>query len=372
MPYSAINLKMLRVLILGATGVFGSRLVERLAREPGFELVLSARGREKLSQVAADHAPDAAIRPLDRNKMTGADLTGIDIVIDTSGPFQTCGTQVIEAALAARVHYIDLADSRDFVAAISCFDDAAKLAGIGIVSGASSVPALSHAVIDHLTAGWQRIDTIKVGIFPGNRAPRGLAVVESILSYAGKPIRVFREGQWQNVPGWGMTHCIHTSNAGMRWASVCDTPDQDLLVARYRPTRAAEFFAGVELSIMHLGLLLLSLPVRVGLIESLLPAARILHRLAVWLRPFGSDKGAMTVEVNGVDAEAKHAKRYWSLDAVGRSGPYIPILAVIALLRRLRDGQALLTGAYACAGILTLGEFDADLDDLRIDRSFGN
>ncbi len=360
---------MLRVLIIGATGVFGSRLVDRLAREPGIALVLAARGRAKLAAVAARHAPNAQLRPLNRDAIAAADLHDVDVVVDVSGPFQTSGDAAIMAAIAARIPYIDLADARAFVAGIDRYGAAAKSAGVAIVTGASSVPALSHAVIDRLTHGWQRIDTISVGIFPGNRAPRGLAVVESILSYAGKPVRVFREGRWQNVPGWGLTHRIRAGKAGLRWASVCDTPDQDLLVSRYHPTQAAEFFAGVELSVMHLGLLLLSLPVRAGLIGSLHPAARLLHRLAIWLRPFGSDRGAMTVEVAGVDGTGREVACRWALDAVGASGPYIPILPVVALLRRLAGGERLAPGAYACTGILQLEEFDADMDDLGINRT---
>ncbi len=355
-----------RVLILGATGVFGSRLVERASREDGFKLILAARNRDKLEALAARHCPDAEIRPLNRDEITATDLAGVDVVVDTAGPFQHSGTQVIEAALAASVPYLDLADGRAFVAAIARFDQAAKAAGIAIVSGASSIPALSHAVIDHLTAGWQRIDTITVGIFPGNRAPRGLAVVQSILSYAGKPVRVFRDGGWQDVPGWGMTHHWRVGRAGSRWASVCDTPDQDLLVARYRPTRAAEFFAGVELSVMHLGLALLTLPVRLGFIASLRPASKLLHRIATWLRPFGSDRGAMAVMVTGADVEGEAIRRTWELDATGEAGPYVPILPCLAILRRLRDGGVVRAGAYACAGVLTLTEMDADFARLGI------
>ena len=54
MPSSVTN-SPLRVLILGATGVFGSRLVERIALEPSVEIILSARNRDKLEALAAQH-----------------------------------------------------------------------------------------------------------------------------------------------------------------------------------------------------------------------------------------------------------------------------------------------------------------------------
>jgi Saccharopine dehydrogenase NADP binding domain len=354
----------MRVLILGATGVFGSRLVERLARESGLSLILAARDRAKLEALDARLGLGAEIRPLDRDRMTPGDLAGVDAVVDAAGPFQDSRTQVIEAALAARVHYIDLADGRGFVGAIRQFDTRAKDTGIAIVSGASSIPALSHAVIDRLTKGWDGIERIRVGIFPGNRAPRGLAVVEAILSYAGRPVRVFCGGRWQQLSGWGRTHRWHIDGIGARWASVCDTPDQDLLVERYRPTRDAEFFAGVELSIMHLGLAALALPVRWGVVASLRPISRLLHRVAIWLHPFGSDRGAMIVRVEGSGGVAS-----WTLDASGNRGPYVPVLAAVALLRKWRS-QLPQPGAHPCVGLLDLADFNADFDDLQIVRRF--
>ena len=46
------------------------------------------------------------------------------------------------ACIAAGAHYLDLADARDFVARIGTLDAAARAAGVAIISGASSVPAL--------------------------------------------------------------------------------------------------------------------------------------------------------------------------------------------------------------------------------------
>ncbi len=350
----------LRVLLIGATGVFGSRLAELAARETGIALTLAARDGAKLDALSA-RLGGVPIRRLDRLTLTANDLTGFDLVVDAAGPFQASGATVIEAAIAARISYLDLADGRQFVAATGRHDEAARMAGISVTTGASSIPALSHAVIDNLVAGWRRVDNIRIGIFPGNRAPRGLAVVQAILSYVGQPVRVWREGRWSGVPGWGLLHRWPVHGVGNRWASVCDTPEQDLLVARYRPVRSAEFFAGMELSILHLGLAWLALPVRWGWLASLRPAARPLLAIARLLLPFGSDVGAMEILVDGANAEGRPAHARWTLRADGNRGPYVPTLAALAMLRRFRDGQAPAPGARACAGMVTLAEFDSDL-----------
>ena len=360
----------LRALLIGATGVFGSRLAELAARETGIAITLAARDRVKLDALAA-RLGGLPVSVIDRATLTAADLSGFDLVIDAAGPFQASAPTVIEAAIGARAHYIDLADGRDFVAAIRTHDAAARAAGVSITTGASSIPALSHAAIDELVAGWRQVDSIRIGIFPGNRAPRGLSVVQAILSYAGHPVRAWRGGEWREIPGWGMTHRWPVAGVGSRWASVCDTPEQDLLVARYRPTRSAEFFAGMELSILHLGLALLAWPVRRGWIASLRPAARPLLAIARWLLPFGSDIGAMEVIVEGRDTRDEPARTRWTLRADGNRGPYVPTLSALALIRRFRAGNAPPPGARACAGLLTLAESEADLAMLGIVTSRG-
>ncbi|MFT4025350.1 MAG: hypothetical protein QM676_00905, partial [Novosphingobium sp.] len=175
-----------------------------------------------------------------------------------------------------------------------------------------------------------------------------------------------RRGRWQDLPGWGDTHRWPVKGLGRRWASICDTPDQDLLVERHRPRLAAEFYAGTELAIMHLGLLLLSLPVRWGLLRSLRPFARVLHRLATWLVPFGRDMGAMEVRTTGVAADGTPVAAGWTLIAGANRGPYVPVLPCLAVLRRLRDGTLRLTGAAACVGMLDLADFADDFTALGI------
>lgn len=354
------------VLLVGASGVFGSRLAERLAVEPDVALTLAGRRQAPLDAVR-EAIGGGAVRCLDRDRVEPRDLAGYDLVIDAAGPFQSSGTRLVEAAIGAGVDYLDLADGRAWVVEFAGrFDAQARVAGVTLVTGASSIPALSHAAIDRLVAGWSAIDAIRIGIFPGNRAPRGRAVVEAILSYAGKPVRVWSNGAWRQLWGWGGLKRVDTGQAGRRWASICDTPEQDLLVARYRPRRSAEFHAGMELSLLHLGLSALSLLVRWGWVASLRPWSGPLLTVAKWLLPFGSDKGAMLVEADGVDGAGRAVAAMWRLNADANRGPYVPVLAAVALVRRWRDGKAPAPGARTASGSLDMDEFAADFAGLGI------
>lgn len=359
----------LQVLIVGASGVFGSRLARLAAQERGVGLTLAGRRRKPVDALATELGGTAM--SLDRDRVSAGELGEFDLVIDCAGPFQGSRTNLIEQCLAARVAYADLADGREFVGAIRRFDSEAKHAGVALIAGASSIPALSHAVLDDLTRSWRRIDSIRVGIFPGNRAPRGRSVVEAILSYVGRPVREFRNGGWSAVPGWQLRGRVDCGPSGRRWASVCDTPEQDLLVERYRPTRSAEFVAGLELPVLHLGLWLISFPVRWGWLASLRPWSGPLLWVAQALRPLGTDRGAMIVEAEGLGTAGRPVSAQWNLDATTSLGPLVPVIPALALIRRRRDGWTPEPGAYPCSGLLTLAEIEAALDELGIAHSAG-
>jgi len=359
----------LRVLLVGAAGVFGSRLAEGLVREPGIDLILAGRTTGTLAKLKhrLGGGPETLIFDRDRAGADAMRKLRVDVVIDAAGPFQRGRTDLIEAAVEAGCHYLDIADGRAFVANIGGFDEAARKRNVVALSGASTTPALSHAVIDRMTEGWHSIDSVRVAISPGNRAPRGLAVVRAILSYAGQPVRLFRGGRWTTAPGWGLTQEIAYPGLGRRVASLCETPDLDLLVERYRPRESAEFFAGLELPVLHYGLLLASLPVRAGLIGSLEPFARPLRFLATLLEPLGTDRGGMVVEVSGTNDDREQVAARWSLVARAGKGPYVPTLAALSLVRRLRDGTLGFRGAGPCVGHLTLDDFETDFQRLGIE-----
>ena len=96
---------------------------------------------------------------------------------------------------------MDLADGRSYVCGIQTLDEPARNNDVLVVSGASSVPALSSAVVDRLQAQFSTIESIEHGITAGARPP-GLAAMEGVLSYVGKPISQWRDGAWRTAYGW--------------------------------------------------------------------------------------------------------------------------------------------------------------------------
>ena len=368
-----------RILLVGATGAFGSRLAARLATCPGIELVLAARSAAPLDDLRRRLAPTAvaelSTRIVDRAKPDDAMVAGAWMVVDAAGPFQASDYGLAHAAIGQGAHYLDLADARAFVAGFpAALHEAAASRGVLAVTGASSTPALSHAALQPLVAGWRTLESVVVVIAPGSRAPRGLSVMRAILSYAGRPVRVFLGGGWRTVPGWSGLRRLDMPGLGWRLASICETPDLDLLPARFPIRRDAVFMAGLELRVMHLGLAALCLLVRCKVLSSLEPLSKSLKIAADLLCPFGTDSGGMIVEAEGRDADDRPIRARWSLWAEANSGPDVPVAPAAALIRALLNGSCDGVGAQACVGLI---DRDAILDELsdrpiatRIDTSF--
>lgn len=89
------------------------------------------------------------------------------------------------AVVSAGANYIDLADGRDFEAGISELDESARERGVFVTSGASSLPALSSAVVDKYLHGFHRLDSIRHGIASGARSggdPRCIRILRRVIA----------------------------------------------------------------------------------------------------------------------------------------------------------------------------------------------
>jgi hypothetical protein len=335
-----------RVIVIGGAGVFGTRLCTALEREPGLDLVIAGRDLARAEALASS----IGARALRLDRAHAAAVLKAEapfVVIDAAGPFQPDaggGYPVVRAALAAGAHYLDLSDDAAFTAGIAALDAEARRAGLVCLSGVSSVPALSAAAVRELGLGID-IHLIDTVILPGNRAPRGLSVIAAILAQAGHPVPVWRGGQLRPEAGWGWPLRLDLG-FGRRWASVIGAPDLLLFPQAFK-ARSVVFRAGLELSVMHLGLWALSLPVRARLVRSLVPLARPLRWAADLLKPFGTDRGGMRVRVAGVTAEGKAEVRDWVLEAEAGDGPEVPAIPARALVAALRAG-GVAPGARAC------------------------
>jgi saccharopine dehydrogenase-like NADP-dependent oxidoreductase len=359
----------LRVVVIGGLGNFGARIARRLSQEPGIEVIATTRRPAPASAPAPPSASGCA-RPhtvvaLDIEQPGwAADLAALapQLVIHCAGPYQGQDYRVAHAALACGAHYVDLADGRDFVAGfVAAVDPAARAAGCAAICGASTLPALSSAVIDRYAAAVGELESVETWIAPGQHAPRGAATLAAVLGYAGRPFSWRQDGVWRTVHGWQALEWVRFS-FGRRLAAACDVPDLALLPARYPTLRTATFRAALELSAHHRALWLIAALRRLGMPLPVERWARAFDRVARALDGFGSDAGGMRVRLAGRDARGEPCPLVWDLVARENHGPEIPAMAAALLACRLNRGWVPVGGAVVCMGLLTLADFEREFD----------
>jgi Saccharopine dehydrogenase NADP binding domain len=360
------------VLILGAFGTFGRLITNALAQTTDLPIIAAGH----VPEITEKFRPGVRTLAIDSSAMSAAVIEKLDpaVLIDTVGPFQRRDRKLAEACINLGIHYLDLADGRDFVQNVCALDAAAVKRNVLIVSGASTLPALSSAVIENLAAAFAEIEEIDIGIAPGYSGPRGLATIRSVLGYAGRPIPVWRQARMGSAQGWGDTkRHRYPPPVGRRNLSLIDAPDTNLIPLRYPTVRQLAVRAGHEVPFVHHALRMLGVLVKIGLIRDLAGHARMMQRLAACFDGFGSNNGAMHVRLRGRGNDGRSHSRTWTLIAENGDGPRIPTMAAVLLTKKLLNvsGYAPIAsrGAMPAWNLLALREFEHEWRTLAI-RTF--
>ena len=350
-----------RILIIGGYGNFGQFIARRLAQEADVQVLIGGRDYRKAAALAAQLPAANPILPVEvdihRTLKSVLREQKPAIVIHTSGPFQSQGYDVAQACIRQGCHYIDLADGRDFVAGIYALDEAARRAGVLVCSGASSVPTLTSAIIDHYLADFSELHSADYAISTAQKTGRGLATTAAVLSYAGKPFTTQIDGKASDIYGWQDLRLRSFFGLGSRLLSNCDVPDLTLFPTRYPTLKNLRFQAGLELKLVHSILFALSWLVRLGLLRSLQPLAPHLLSISRWLDPFGSEESGFYMELNGLDLRGNSKVIRFDLLAKRGDGMYIPCVPSILMALKLARGEIRNTGAAPCMGFISLDEY---------------
>ena len=359
-----------RVLIIGGYGNFGSFIAEALAKISNIQVIIAGRSIDKAQRFAfeldAINQPEAVALDINTD-ITGA-LKSIrpTIVVHTSGPFQRQGYDVATACISLRVHYIDLADGRDFVDGIVDLNDQASAQRVLVVSGASSVPCLTSAIVDRYRPGFSSLESLEYGITTAQKTARGLATTAAILGYTGKPFKTLSDGNAVDVYGWQGLRVRKYRGLGLRLLGNCDVPDLTIFPKRYPELKTIRFYAGLEIPFIHVTLWALSWLVRIGLIRHLEKAAPLLLRISFLFDWFGSSNSAFHMTLSGKDKRGADKSTIFELAAGSGDGPYIPCMPAILMAKKLVKGEVSTVGAYPCVGFISLDEYLDALSEMDI------
>jgi hypothetical protein len=359
-----------RVLIIGGYGNFGKFISAGLVCDDNIQLIISGRNQDKAKTFADElvtrRYPEIAVVDIYDGLKQSLMTIRPDIVVHTSGPYQSQSYGVAQACIDQGCHYIDLSDARDFVVGITELHEAAQGRGVFLCSGASSVPCLSSAIFNEYQSQFKRIETLEYGIVIAQSAERGVATTAAVLSYAGKPFKTLIDGQMRDIYGWQGLKWRHFWRLNRRALGNCDIPDLDLFPKAYPDLKTIRFQAGLGLNLLQMGLWVLSVLVRCKVLPSLEPMASYLLRISRLFDSFGSHDSGFYMTMGGLNNAGQPRKVVFDLIARQGDGSYIPAIPAILIVKKLVAGEIDQSGAYPCMGFVSLREYVAALAKLNI------
>ncbi len=297
-----------RILIAGARGVFGRRLVEVLLEKTSLHLVLAGRnvaglqgmvraiGAERASAVALDLRDPAAVADAARE---------VDAVCCTAGPFSSLPRNVVRAVVDAGAHWLDISDDSDWVNGLlgdASLWFAAEQAGVVVAPGLSSVPAISGICVRDILQRMPKPAKTTITLFIGNRNRKGPGSIgRALVSGSSGGLTV-------ELPGRRATSFPFRS------------PDRELMKDELEV--AAEFRVAFELT---LGYRLFPLFKLCGAVLGRSFVAKAIALLTKPLAWFGSNEGILQVEC--WDAAGERAVSW--VKGRGQQMPVIPCAIVL-------------------------------------------
>ncbi|MBL4579877.1 MAG: saccharopine dehydrogenase NADP-binding domain-containing protein [SAR324 cluster bacterium] len=232
-------------LIIGC-GTMGSATARLVSEDARFkQIVVADRDLQRAELLAGSLEGPATAIELDcrRDDQVLHSLTGISVVLNTTGPFSRDTLSLMRTVIEAGVPYADINDDVETLQSVfesEYLDSLAKHRGVGVLPGLGASPGQTNVLARHLAG---RMDSVEeVRFFMVNDATyRSEAVWRHRLALFGEPALLYDCGRWTQVPAmlefqdvafpapWGSIRCytvgletvsIPQSLKGLRHASL--------------------------------------------------------------------------------------------------------------------------------------------------------
>lgn len=173
------------LVVFGATGFTGKRVVQLLAEDAGKRLRWAIAGRDasRLETIRKQYALPSTVDILTADVANEESLRAAaakcTLLLDCVGPFRFFGEPVVKACISAGCHYIDITGEPEFMERMELkFHDEAKAKGVLVVSacGFDSIPADLGAVfaVDTMRKAGFACTSVEE-VFSIKSGPRGMA-----------------------------------------------------------------------------------------------------------------------------------------------------------------------------------------------------
>jgi short subunit dehydrogenase-like uncharacterized protein len=186
-----------RIMIYGANGFTGG-LIALAARELPCEIILAGRNAERVERAARSLGFAARAFLLDKPSRIVDALAGVDIVLNSAGPFMATAGPLIAACLDVGAHYLDVAGELGVFTFAHRHDATARRSGAMIMPGVGFSIVASDCLAADVAALVPGAKYLRFGVSRPEVFSRGsLRTAFSLLS--GR-IAIRRAGRLGSVP----------------------------------------------------------------------------------------------------------------------------------------------------------------------------
>jgi lysine 6-dehydrogenase len=204
----------MKVLVVGGTGGMGQGVARDLIKQERIETVTLGdinidreRVQEKLKA-----SPKVSLVKIDVNDHAGmvSAIKAADVVVNCAGPFYKTAVAVARAAVEAKVNYIDICDDYEAAQILFASDigDAAKAAGITVLTGMGSDPGTNNVLVKWYADRLDRVDEIYLYWVVSIAELAGAAWDHSLHMVLGR-IPQYIDGKMVEVDGGGGEEIEH-------------------------------------------------------------------------------------------------------------------------------------------------------------------
>ncbi|MFC7376880.1 saccharopine dehydrogenase family protein [Brachybacterium sp. GCM10030268] len=167
------------ILIYGATGYTGTLIAEHATRA-GLQITIGGRNPARVAALAEQlDSPAVVFDAADADQAVRA-LEPFDVLLNVAGPFRHTAEPLMRASLDSGTHYLDTTAEFETFTTAASFDDAARRAGVMIMSG----------------VGWDVVPTDSLAVYVAQRAVEPISLRIAIRIAGG-----FSRGSLESAAG---------------------------------------------------------------------------------------------------------------------------------------------------------------------------
>ena len=196
----------MKVLVVGGTGGMGQGAARDLIKQEKIDKVILGDINIDLDRVQdkLKASGKISLSKIDVNDHRGlvSIIRETDVVVNCAGPFYKTAVAVARAAVEAKVNYIDICDDYEATEILfaSDIDQAAKKAGITVLTGMGSDPGTNNVLVKWYADHLDRVDEISLFWVVSIAELAGAAWDHSLHMTIGK-IPQYLDGQLVHVEG---------------------------------------------------------------------------------------------------------------------------------------------------------------------------